>query len=147
MPSFGKTITFFILSEPVAVPKSRKRLVAPECLNVLQFEGCRLVKMEGNQKLCAFCRDNKIKSPRGYWVYTRKKCSQCKVPLCKAERGCFYLYHKAMAEGRSHIYRSTSEAIADIINVTQFTGGHVPIQMKEYNNAARFTTQYIKIEK
>lgn len=142
MPSLGKIITFFILSEPVAVPMLRKPLVAPECLNISQFEGCRLVKMEGNQKLCAFCRDNKIKSPRGYWVYTRKKCNKCKVPLCKAERGCFYLFHKAMSEGRSHIYPSTSEAIADIINVTQFTGGHVPnIGMKGYNET-KFIPQH-----
>lgn len=45
-------------------------------------------------KPCVCCALNKVKSPKGWYIYTYYKCEACDVPLCKSKRDCFNLYHQ-----------------------------------------------------
>lgn len=58
----------------------------------------RLVYTEGlKHKLCEFCQINKVKTKKGWYVYTTSKCQACDVPLCKlGQRNCFFEYHRYM---------------------------------------------------
>lgn len=57
------------------------------------------------QKICAFCKANKLTTSSGRVILTRHKCDMCNVPLCKGRdsvRPCFYLYHSALFYGIDH---------------------------------------------
>lgn len=45
-------------------------------------------------KPCVVCVMNKVKSPKGWYIYTYYKCEMCDVPLCKSKRDCFNQYHQ-----------------------------------------------------
>lgn len=53
-----------------------------------------LVKAE--KKLCFMCQAYKRRTSAGWFVYTRKKCYRCNVPLCKDGIGynCFSMFHQ-----------------------------------------------------
>lgn len=50
---------------------------------------------------CAFCSMCKIKTKKGWRVYTRYKCSGCDVPLCTKHRDCFLVYHTTLLQSIS----------------------------------------------
>lgn len=47
---------------------------------------------------CAFCTMCKIKTRKGWRVYTRYKCAGCDVPLCTNHRDCFLIYHTTLLQ-------------------------------------------------
>lgn len=68
----------------------------------------RLVYTEGlKHKLCEFCQINKVKTKKGWYVYTTSKCQACDVPLCKlGQRNCFFEYHRYMGFPEEKIVQS-----------------------------------------
>lgn len=47
----------------------------------------------GSTRACVMCSKSKIRTPGGGRVYTRYKCQECNVVLCKGIRNCFKEYH------------------------------------------------------
>lgn len=58
---------------------------------------------EYKSKHCLYCQICKIKTKSGWRPTTRHRCEACEVPLCKGERGCFYLYHKMLQDSTGHM--------------------------------------------
>ena len=53
-----------------------------------------LVSTEGKkQKVCHYCRINKVRYESGSKIITRHKCGKCNVPLCIRRKECFIMYH------------------------------------------------------
>ncbi|XP_033752961.1 uncharacterized protein LOC117336493 isoform X11 [Pecten maximus] len=48
-------------------------------------------------KPCVVCVLNKVKSPKGWYIYSYYKCEVCDVPLCRSKRDCFHQYHQYMS--------------------------------------------------
>lgn len=49
-----------------------------------------------DKKLCFMCQAHKRKTRAGWFVYTRKKCEKCNIPLCKQGMGfnCYEMFHQ-----------------------------------------------------
>ncbi|CAG2247583.1 unnamed protein product [Mytilus edulis] len=49
-----------------------------------------------DKKLCFMCQAHKRKLRAGWFVYTRKKCEKCNIPLCKQGMGfnCYEMFHQ-----------------------------------------------------
>ena len=53
-----------------------------------------IVSTEGKrQKVCHYCRMNKVRYDSGSKIITRHKCQKCNVPLCIRRKECFIMYH------------------------------------------------------
>lgn len=54
------------------------------------------VLIKAEKKLCFMCQAYKRRTSAGWFVYTRKKCYRCNVPLCKDGIGynCFSVFHQ-----------------------------------------------------
>lgn len=88
-------VTFFMFSD---FPSPQK-FQPPPASNPSTGSEHRLVHNEGYKyKLCVQCQFNKIKTKKGWRVYTHFKCEKCNVPLCKNQgsqkRNCFVVYHQ-----------------------------------------------------
>lgn len=46
------------------------------------------------------CQAAKVKTKKGWKVYSRFHCSTCIVPLCIGERDCFGTYHRSLCDPR-----------------------------------------------
>ena len=54
-----------------------------------------LVETDGNKlRACMFCAHRKVKTLKGWGVYTRYQCSRCNIALCTGKRNCFQMYHE-----------------------------------------------------
>lgn len=59
-------------------------------------------EFDGKLKPCVLCTSQKVKTSSGWYCYTRKRCSACKVPLCCNDRQCFDRYHSALFARKPH---------------------------------------------
>ncbi|XP_069132886.1 uncharacterized protein [Argopecten irradians] len=59
----------------------------------------KLVYIEDKKyKPCVVCVMNKVKTPKGWYIYSYYKCQVCDVPLCRSKRDCFHKYHQYMSQ-------------------------------------------------
>lgn len=76
----------------------------------------RLVHNEGYKyKLCVQCQLNKVKTKKGWRVYTHFKCEKCNVALCRDQgsqkRNCFVLYHQYDCNDDFSSYYSNAQRV------------------------------------
>ncbi|CAC5409678.1 unnamed protein product [Mytilus coruscus] len=93
----------------------------------------RLVHNEGYKyKLCVQCQFNKIKTKKGWRVYTHFKCEKCNVPLCKNQgsqkRNCFVVYHQTELGDSKSVNVNTLPLVApsEPSNSWSFTNSRSP---------------------